>query len=164
MSTLATTRGTRILNTQQRILHVIDSITKRLGRTPVTAPHLATGTRGEEAALFHLRRSGYTIIARQWRSTKLRGDIDLIGWDGGTLCFIEVKARTRRDFGPAEAAVDEEKQRMLRRMARAYLRRCDNADDLDVRFDVVSVYLSDEGALSKETAECEVLKDWFAFA
>jgi putative endonuclease len=89
---------------------------------------------------------------------KLRGDIDLIGWDGGTLCFIEVKTRTSRDFGPAEFAVDEEKQRMLRRMARAYLLRCDNADDLDVRFDVVSVYLSDT------EAEFEILKDWFAFS
>ena len=156
MTTAITTRGTRTLNAQQLLLRVIDTLTKKLGRTPVTAPHLETGSRGEEAALFHLRRSGYTIIARQWRSEKLRGDIDLIGWDGGTLCFIEVKTRTSRDWEPAEAAVDGEKQRMLRRMARAYLRRCDNAEDLDVRFDVVSVYLS------SETAECEVLKNWFA--
>ena len=156
MSTATTIRGSRILNTQQRILRAIDSLTAKLGRTPVTAPHLATGTRGEEAALFHLRRSGYTIIARQWRSIKLRGDIDLIGWDRNTLCFIEVKARTSRDFGPAEWAVDEEKQRMLRRMARAYLRRCDNAENLNVRFDVVSVYLSETGS------EFEILKDWFA--
>jgi putative endonuclease len=148
----------RILNTQQFLLRAIDTLTAKLGRTPVTAPHLATGTRGEEAALFHLRRHGYTIIARQWRSIKLRGDIDLIGWDGDTLCFIEVKTRTSRAWEPAEAAVDEEKKRMLRRMARAYLRRCDNAEDLKTRFDVVSVYLSGE------TAECEILKDWFAFS
>ena len=158
MNTAATTRGSRTLNAQQFLLRAIDSITKKLGRTPITAPHLATGTRGEEEALFHLRRNGYTIIARQWRSAKLRGDIDLIGWDGNTLCFIEVKARTNRDWAPAESAVDEEKQRMLRRMARAYLKRCDNADDLNTRFDVVSVYLSDAGA------EFEILKDWFAFA
>ncbi|HXB61714.1 MAG TPA: YraN family protein [Acidobacteriaceae bacterium] len=158
LNTATPNRGSRTLNTQQLLLRAIDTITKKLGRTPVTAPHLETGSRGEEAALFHLRRSGYTIIARQWRSMKLRGDIDLIGWDGGTLCFIEVKTRTSRDFGPAEFAVDEEKQRMLRRMARAYLRRCDNADDLDVRFDIVSVYLSDT------EAEFEILKDWFAFS
>jgi putative endonuclease len=149
---------TTTLNLQQKLLHAIDQIIKRLGRTPVTAPHLATGTRGEEAALFHLRRSNYTIIARQWRSVKLRGDIDLIGWDGNTLCFIEVKARSSRDFGPAEWAVDEEKQSMLRRMARAYLRRCDNAENLNVRFDVVSVYLSETGS------DFEILKDWFAFS
>ncbi len=158
MSDATTARDSRILNTQQRVLRAIDGITKKLGRTPITAPHLATGARGEEAALFHLRRGGYTIIARQWRSIKLRGDIDLIGWDGSTLCFIEVKTRTSREFGPAEFSVDEEKQRMLRRMARAYLRRCDNADDLNVRFDVVSVYLSNT------EAEFEILKDWFAFS
>jgi putative endonuclease len=158
MNTATTTRGSWTLNTQQRVLRAIDAITKKLGRTPVTAPHLATGARGEEEALFHLRRHGYTIIARQWRSIKLRGDIDLIGWDGNTLCFIEVKARSKRDWIPAEAAVDEEKQRMLRRMARAYLKRCDNADELRTRFDVVSVYLSDTDA------EFEILKDWFAFA
>jgi putative endonuclease len=148
----------RTLNAQQFLLRAIDTLTAKLGRTPVTAPHLAIGTRGEEAALFHLRRHGYTIIARQWRSIKLRGDIDLIGWDGGTLCFIEVKTRSSRTWEPAEFAVDEEKQRMLRRMARAYLRRCDNAEDLKTRFDVVSVYLSDT------EAEFENLKDWFAFA
>ena len=158
MNPATTTRGTRTISAQQFFLRAIDSITKKLGRTPITAPHLATGTRGEEEALFHLRRNGYTIIARQWRSAKLRGDIDLIGWDGDTLCFIEVKARTRRDWASAESAVDEEKQRMLRRMARAYLRRCDNAEDLKTRFDVVSVYLS------REIAECEVLKDWFGFS
>jgi putative endonuclease len=155
---LPTATTTRTLNAQQFLLRAIDTITAKLGRTPVTAPHLATGTRGEEVALFHLRRIGYTIIARQWRSTKLRGDIDLIGWDGNTLCFIEVKTRTSRHFGPAEFAVDEEKQRMLRRMARAYLRRCDNADSLNVRFDVVSVYLDGTDH------EYEILKGWFTFA
>ncbi len=44
---------------------------------------------------------------------------------------------------------------MLRRMARAYLRRCDNADDLKTRFDVVSVYLSDT-----EAESLSILKDW----
>jgi putative endonuclease len=155
---MSTATPNRILNTQQFLLRAIDTLTAKLGRTPVTAPHLATGERGEEAALFHLRRHGYTIIARQWRSIKLRGDIDLIGWDGDALCFIEVKTRTSRAWEPAEFAVDEEKQRMLRRMARAYLRRCDNAEDLKTRFDVVSVYLSDT-----ET-EFEILKDWFAFS
>jgi putative endonuclease len=158
MNTAATTRSDWRLNLQQLLLRAIDGITKKLGRTPVTAPHLATGARGEEAALFHLRRAGYTIIARQWRTVKLRGDIDLIGWDANTLCFIEVKTRTSRTFGPAEFAVDEEKQRMSRRMARAYLRRCDNADNLKVRFDVVSVYLAEN------EAEFEILKDWFAFS
>jgi putative endonuclease len=155
MNTALAARSSWHINMQQRMLRAIDFVAAKLRRTSVTAPHLATGTRGEEAALFHLRCNGYIIIARQWRSVKLRGDIDLIGFDGDTLCFVEVKARTRRDWGPAEAAVDAEKQRMLRRMARAYLRRCDDADSLDVRFDVVSVYFGNA------SPEFEILKDWF---
>jgi len=61
--------------------------------------------RGEEEALFHLRRQGYTIVARRWMSPKARGDVDLIG-GGEWLCFIELKARTGRDRVPAEFAVD----------------------------------------------------------
>jgi hypothetical protein len=65
------------------------------------AAHLATGLRGEEEALFHLRGLGYTIVARRWTSPRARGDADLIGWDGEWLCFIEVKTRTGRDWVPA---------------------------------------------------------------
>jgi putative endonuclease len=136
---------------------VLDSFTALFGAKPATAPHLATGNRGEEEALFHLRRNGYVMIARRWRTRRLRGDIDLIGWDGGTLCFIEVKTRTSHGLAPAESAVDDEKQRMLRRMAHAYLKRCDDADTLTVRFDVVCVYLIGK------SIEFEILKNWFTF-
>src|SRR5271154_465903 len=107
------------------------------------APHLATGERGEREALFHLRKMGYTIVGRRWKSAKLWGDVDLIGWDGPTLCFIEVKTRSGRDAMPAESAVDRDKQEMLRRMARAYLRGFPEKlrAEVPVRFDVVSVYL-----------------------
>jgi putative endonuclease len=113
-----------------------------LSRTPRYAAHLETGTAGEREALFHLRRNGYTIVARRWRTARLRGDIDLIAWQGSTLCIVEVKTRTRRDAVPAEMAVDPDKQRTLRLLARAYLRRLPApAREAEVRFDVVSVYL-----------------------
>jgi putative endonuclease len=78
--------------------------------TAVTLPpqnipeHQRTGRRGEEDAYFYLRRRGYTIIARNYRSPHHRGELDLVGWDGDVLCVIEVKTRTKRDFKPAEAA------------------------------------------------------------
>ena len=52
------------------------------------------GTCGEEDAYFHLRKLGYTMVARNFRSRLLPGEIDWIGWDHDVLCFIEVKART----------------------------------------------------------------------
>ena len=101
-----------------------------------------TGLRGERAALFELRRRGVVVVARRWTSARMRGDVDLIGWDGDRLCFIEVKTRTARDMSPAESAVDEDKRNMLRGLARSYLRTFPEAErqTIPVRFDVVSVY------------------------
>src|SRR5262249_42737943 len=79
--------------------------------------HLQTGTRGEEEAYFHLRKLGYVMAARNYRSPRRRGDIDPIGWDKNTLCFIEVKTRTTRDVKSAEAAVDTEKCQQLKSVA-----------------------------------------------
>jgi putative endonuclease len=97
-----------------------------------------TGRLGEEDAYFHLRRHGYTIIARNFRSPNHRGEIDLIGWDRDVLCIIEVKTRTKRDLKPAEAAVDRDKQRELSLVARDFLRQMPHS--CHWRFDVVAVY------------------------
>jgi putative endonuclease len=102
--------------------------------------HLATGRRGELSAFFYLRRQGYVVVARGWRSGRLRGDVDLIAWHGDTLCFIEVKTRTTRDVATAEAAVDEDKRRTLRRLARSYMRQLPN-QEIAARFDILSIYL-----------------------
>lgn len=107
--------------------------------------HLATGTTGEREALLYFRRQGYTVVARRWTTGKLRGDLDMVAWHGDTLCFVEVKTRTERDpLDPAEAAVDREKRRMLRRMAWAYLRSFprDRRHTIPVRFDIAAVYLT----------------------
>ncbi len=102
-----------------------------------TAVHLRTGRRGEEEAYFYLRRRGYTIIARNFRSPRHRGEIDLVGWDGGVLCIIEVKTRTTRDVKPAEAAVDRDKRRQLVLVARDFLRQM---PPCTWRFDVLAIY------------------------
>ncbi|HWG16210.1 MAG TPA: YraN family protein [Acidobacteriaceae bacterium] len=126
-------------------LHVQESALARLSRFAArgTPANLRTGLEGEQAALFDLRRRGVTIVARRWTSARLRGDVDLIGWDGATLCFFEVKTRTARDMTPAESQVDDDKRRTLRSLARAYLRSfpASQRGSVPVRFDVVSVYL-----------------------
>src|ERR1700753_1031818 len=126
--------GLRLL---EEFVHTTDSLAARLGRRRPL--HLEVGRRGEEAAFFYLRRHGYIVVARGWRSGKVRGDLDLVAWEDTTLCFIEVKTRSRRSFATAEAAVDEDKIRMLRRMARQYLHAMPVAPD-QTRFDVLSIY------------------------
>lgn len=103
-----------------------------------------------------MRKKGYVMIARNYRSPRSRSELDLVGWDGETLCFVEVKTRRSRDFMPAEAAVDADKQRDLSRVARDFLRRL--KDEPLVRFDVVSVYL-DGGQV-----QIELFKDAFSMS
>jgi putative endonuclease len=121
------------------------------------APHLATGRRGERAALFHLRRLGFVVTAQGWRTPKAHGDLDLIAWDNDVLCFIEVKTRTTRAVAPAEAAVDADKKRMLRKMAHHYLRQLPEKD-IPVRFDILSVYLE-----SGKSAELTLFRGAFGW-
>jgi putative endonuclease len=131
------------LNAQEWTLVRLSRLSKQ--NTPA---NLLTGLHGEQAALFELRRRGIVIVARRWTSPRLRGDVDLIGWDysskdSATLCFFEIKTRTARDMTPAESQVDDDKRRVLRSLARAYLRSFPAAErvSIPVRFDVVSVYL-----------------------
>lgn len=100
--------------------------------------HQRTGRRGEEDAYFYLRRRGYIIIARNYRSPNHRGELDLVGWDRDVLCIVEVKTRTKRDLKPAEAAVDRDKQRELSLVARDFLHHMPST--CQWRFDVLAVY------------------------
>jgi len=104
----------------QTVLRLFDRITPR-SRIEDLPAHQLTGRRGEEEAYFYLRRRGYIMIARNFRTAHHHGEIDLIGWDGEILCFIEVKTRTSRDVKPASAAVDREKRRAIRAVIRDFL-------------------------------------------
>lgn len=97
-----------------------------------------TGISGEALAYWYLRCRGYTVIARNYRVAQPRGEIDLIGWDGDVLAFVEVKTRTTQTGGPPERAVDAGKQGLVQRAARHYLSRRRLAD-ISYRFDVVAL-------------------------
>jgi putative endonuclease len=64
----------------QTTLRALDWLSAKFLPPDETADHLQTGRRGEEDAYFYLRRRGYTIIARNYRSPNHRGELDLIGW------------------------------------------------------------------------------------
>lgn len=122
----------------QALLRLLDWLAERTLPPSKLAVHHKTGRRGEEAAYFRLRKLGYTMVARNFRSPRCRGEIDLIGWEGDMLCFIEVKTRTTRDVKPGEAAVDQHKRRQIAAVARDYLLHL--PPSCQWRFDVVSVY------------------------
>ena len=120
-------------------IRLLDWLARSWLRPPSQDARQRTGISGEEEAYFFLRRQGYVMVARNFRDHRHKGEIDLVGWDGDTLCFIEVKTRSSRAVKPAEAAVDAAKRRNVRLVAEDYLRRV--AGSPAWRFDVVSVYL-----------------------
>jgi putative endonuclease len=126
------------------IIRSLDWIARRSLPVDRRPQHQRTGTRGEEDAYFHLRKLGYTIVARNFRSPRCRGEIDLIGWDAEILCFIEVKTRTSHSVKPAEAAVDRHKRRELAEVAREYRRSL--PPTCQWRIDIVSVYYDGFGS------------------
>lgn len=105
----------------------------------VSPSHVVTGKRGETLAYWYLRQAGYTMVARNRPSQWGGGELDLIGWDGPVLAFIEVKARHTAEAGPPEDAVGHKQRRRIVRAAEAYLRRLAAAPE-SYRFDVVSVF------------------------
>jgi len=112
----------------------------RRGRGVNLPAHLETGERGEEAAFHFLRREGFTVVARRWNDGPLPGDLDLVAWNGPLLCFVEVKTRSSHGMATAEASVDEHKRKILRRLARLYLRHLPEGARPETRFDIVTVY------------------------
>src|ERR1700688_935082 len=128
----------------QAVLRILDWLAARTLPRDTAPAHQQTGRRGEEAAYFYLRELGYTMVARNFRSPRCRGEIDLIGWEADVICFIEVKTRTSRDVKTAEAAVDRHKRREVAQVAREYLKGL--PPTCQWRFDVVSVYYPHPGA------------------
>ena len=112
------------------------------------AAHLLLGTQGEAYAAAHLERAGFKLVAanfklpvgRNTRGAVVNAEIDLIAYEGETLCFVEVKTRRSDWFAAPAANVDLCKQRQIARAARAY-RRALGLTAAPYRYDVVSVIL-----------------------
>ncbi|HKW87966.1 MAG TPA: YraN family protein [Candidatus Acidoferrales bacterium] len=99
-----------------------------------------TGVRGETYAYWYLRRHGYIMVGRNYRAPDAKGEIDMIGYDGPVLAFVEVKTRsgTEENPGRPEEAVTPEKRTHVERMARRFkLER--RATGTSWRFDVVAI-------------------------
>ena len=113
---------------------------------PVRAQHFELGARGEAMALEHLEHAGYRIVAanfslpigRNTRNVVVNAEIDVVAYDGPTLCFIEVKTRASDEFASPQTNVDLRKRRQIARAARGY-RRMFGQMKASYRYDVVTV-------------------------
>lgn len=100
------------------------------------------GPYGEKIGARFLKRAGYRILERNYRSSA--GEIDLIAADGDTLVFVEVKTRASDEAADPEAAVNYHKRRQIVRVAKSFLAhaQCQNAP---ARFDVLSIIVPEKG-------------------
>ena len=88
------------------------------------------GRRGEELAAAFLMQTGFQIVAsnftipvgRNRNDAVVNVEIDLVAYEGPTLCFVEVKTRASDWFAAPSANVDLRKQRQIMRAAHAYRR------------------------------------------
>src|ERR1041385_115451 len=92
------------------------------------------GARGEKAAARYLRRHGYKILLKNFRSGK--AEVDIVARQKDWLVFVEVKTRKTEEFGLPSEAVQREKQRNLSKAALDYLRLLGNPK-IHFRFDIV---------------------------
>lgn len=112
---------------------------ERQGSEPdAGAQHLKVGARGETLAYWHLRRAGYMIVARNRRPHSRSGELDMVGWDGPVLVFIEVKTRTGTEAGHPDTAVTPAQQKRIVKSAEEYMRRL-KRKPAAYRFDIASV-------------------------
>jgi putative endonuclease len=122
--------------------------------------HLELGRRGEELAAAYLLQAGYRLVAANFSvpvgrnrvGAVINVEIDLVAYEGKTLCFVEVKSRRSDWFAPPQTNVDRRKQRQIARAARMYRRMFDLAG-APYRYDVVTVVLP---AAEDQAAEFEI--------
>ena len=101
----------------------------------------STGVRGETYAYWYLRRHGYVFVAKNYMPRGIKGELDLIGYDGKTLAFVEVRTRTVKEDAAAalpELSVTREKQRVVVRTAQRFLAER-HVEECPLRFDVVAI-------------------------
>jgi putative endonuclease len=123
------------------------------------------GQLGESYAAAYLSQLGYRLVAsnfklpvgRNVRGAVINTEIDLVAYDGDTLCFIEVKTRASDWFAPPQVNVDLRKRRQISRAARAY-RQMLGVEDQPYRYDVVTVIPNEK---DPSTPEVELLQNFW---
>jgi putative endonuclease len=122
---------------------------------------LELGKLGEAYAAAYLEQLGYRLVAanftlpvgRNLRGAVVSSEIDLVAYEGDTLCFVEVKTRASDWFAPPQVNVDLRKRRQIARAARAY-RRMLGIEDQPYRYDVLTVVLD-------EPPQIELLRNYW---
>ena len=129
--------------------------------------HISLGKQGEAYAAAYLEQLGYRLVAtnfslpvgRDRQAKTVNAEIDIVAYEGSTLCFVEVKTRASDWFAPPEVNVDRRKRRQVARAARGY-RKLFGIENEQFRYDVVTVVLG-QAEDGRETLEIELLRNFW---
>ena len=121
----------------------------------MTQERLKFGREGESAALRFLKKKGYRILEKNFRSKV--GEIDIIAEQDGVIVFVEVKARADHEFGHPLNALTPAKQKKIIQTAQSFLAR-KRISDKPMRFDVVALTSDAEGP---DSWQIELLQNAF---
>lgn len=94
------------------------------------------GSNYEHKAVEYLSKKGYLILECNYRTRS--GEIDIVAKDGECICFVEVKFRTTNMYGNPLEAVDNRKQKQIRKIASIYLMKHGLTEWTPCRFDVIA--------------------------
>ncbi len=108
----------------------------------LTADAKGLGVWGEKYCERYLKRNGFEIMARNFRSRG--GEVDIIAAEQSSIIFVEVKSRRDTDFVEPEAAINNIKKQRIKRAAKDFLVR-NGRPDVPMRFDVVFVIVGETG-------------------
>lgn len=103
------------------------------------------GIMGESKAVEYLKKKGYTIVERNYR-TKV-GEIDIIARKGNTLVFIEVKTRSNMNYGFPYEAVNKRKLDKIIKTSLIYIKQKGDKG-YQVRYDIIEVFLSNDSKIN----------------
>ena len=106
-------------------------------RPPLRTPRQRAGDSAEDAAARHLLAAGCRIVARNARYRD--GEVDLVVHERDVLVFVEVRMRSRSDFGGAAVTVHARKQQRIARAAQRWLFAKYGERWPVCRFDVITV-------------------------
>ena len=113
------------------------------------------GERGENLAVWYLKKNGYKIIEQNYRNQA--GEIDIIAKEKKTIVFVEVKTRRSIRYGSPKWAVTPKKQRKISMVALYYLKAIKQTD-AKARFDVVAI------TSNRDEPRIEIVKNAFELA
>ena len=99
------------------------------------------GRQAEDFAARFLKQHGLEVVERNVRC--VLGEIDLVGRDGKTIVFVEVRSRYGGGYGLPQESISQTKQRRLTRLAQWYLKR-NRLEGQPARFDVVAIVWHEE--------------------